>query len=183
MPNPENPKRRERNRRTFAEVLHRIYPNESMEKAIETCERFFRSAKKSIKIVSGRLNSEFYQSTKIVNALQQAVDKGVKVEIVCGPEIDEKSKEILRLIKEGKINLWQAGDYPKLHLSFVDERHIRLENYHHPFYGEETEAYIKYNAPDVARELQFEFEELKEGAARTRSPKLTPRQTISASVA
>jgi len=169
--------------RTFMEAISGIYPNKSMEYAIKICSNLYSNAKKSIRIVSGRLNSKFYNDPEIVNAFKKAIENNVLIEIVCGPAIDPDTKDIIELSKKGFVKIFQLkfNNLPKAktHFSVVDEKHLRLEMPHSPTAKLGTaEADIVLDAPfDDIKDLIMDFEELKSNAQLKSSPTLELLQT------
>lgn len=139
---------------------------ESTEGVISDNEKLFSQAKKSIRIVSGILNHEYYNDERIVDSLKKAIDGGVMVEIISGPKeiIDKESKEILDLYKQGKITIWTLSSRPELHFSVVDEKHVRLENYHDLYNeGNATTIIERYPIVTAAKQTR-EFMRLKQNA-------------------
>ncbi len=178
----KNPEQRGTDMRTFMEAISGIYPNRSMESAIKVSSRYlYGKAEKSIKIVSGRLNSEFYNDSRIVSAFKKAIEKNVLIEIVCGPAVDPKTKEIIELSKKGFIKIFQlkSNDLPKTHFSIIDEKHLRLEMPHSPRAETgTTEADIVLDASfDDIKEIIAEFDMLKSNAQLKSSPTVESLQT------
>ncbi len=164
--------------RTFMEAISGIYPNRNMECTIKVCSNLYRNAKESIKIVSRRLNHKFYNDPRIVNVFRKASEKGVSVEIVCGPAVDPNTKELIELSEKGLIKIFQlkSNNLPRTHYSIVDEKHLRLEIPHSPTAKLGTaEADIVLDAPfDDVKELIMEFERLKSEAQLTSPPVVEP---------
>jgi sugar-specific transcriptional regulator TrmB len=177
----KNPEQRGVDMRTFMEAISGIYPNRSIEKAVKVCGNLYGNAKESIKIVSGRLNSKFYNAPRIVGAFEKALEKNVSIEIVCGPAIDPDTKEIIELSKKGFIKIFQlkSNNLPKAHFSIVDEKHLRLEM-PHPAEAElgTTEADVVLDASfDDVKGIVAEFERLKSEAQPTSFPEVESLQS------
>jgi hypothetical protein len=66
----------------------------------------------------------------------------------------------MRLWREGKVQLWRLEERPRSHFAVVDEKHVRIEDFHLPEQGERR-AHIKYSTLFLARSLNREFTELK----------------------
>jgi len=145
------------------EVVFGIYSNKGKEKCIIQSEKLFSRARSSIRIVSGILNHDFYDDDRIIGALEKAVDRKVSVEIISGPEIDEKSKRILDLNKQGKIKILKLQNTPELHYSIIDEKHARLENFHST-YDEESLATIEWWTIGTAVKLMGKYKKLRQQA-------------------
>lgn len=178
----KNPEQRGTDMRTFMEAISGIYPNRSMESAIKVGSRYlYGKAEKSIKIVSGRLNSEFYNDSRIVGAFKKAIENKVLIEIVCGPAVDPETKEIIELAKKDFVKIFQlkTNNIPRAHFSIVDEKHLRLEMPHSPrAESGTTEADIVLDAPfDDIKEFVAEFDGLKSNAQLTSSPTVESLQT------
>jgi len=149
----------------IAKSLFGFSYNERIASCKEESISLFSHAKKSIMIVSGILNHEFYNDQGVVTALKKAINNKVRVEIITGPEkdIDKESKEILSLYEQGKIKIWSLPERLKLHFSVVDEKHVRLE-YYHDDYKDESRAIIERDTIATADKQAREFIKLKQKA-------------------
>ena len=104
----------------------------------------FRSAKRSIKIVSGRFNPALYLSADVFQALRDALNRGVKVEVLLaepGADLEDvgrlASAETLELwrefkswVLERKVSVRRVPHRARRHFMLVDDAHVRLEEAH-----------------------------------------------------
>jgi len=141
--------------------LLRVFPNRSIDEAINMSKKLFDKAEHSIKIVSGSLDHSFYESFLIVDALKRASDRGVEVEIVCGPDVDGETSQLFDLADAGKIKLYQLDRRPSVHFIVVDGKHVRIEEYHTPFQPERR-AYIMFDTISLGKRLNVEFAKMRD---------------------
>lgn len=130
----------------------------------DVCSELFREAKETIQIVGGNLHHEFYSDDKIINDLDQALQRGVKIEVVCGPEIDKKNDKLVNLAQNRKhFKISHLPYYPKRHFMIIDRRHVRKEKKHPvaPLQHLEMEGTVLYNRLFLASQLSEIFETLK----------------------
>jgi len=118
-----------------------------------------------IGIVAGNLSHEFYDDPEILEAFRQAHGRGVEIEIIHGPNVDEKSQAILRLAQEGIVHLYRFPKRPKNHFVVVDEKHVKVEDFHLKDQLE-RQAYIKYNTIYLAKRLTVRFAHMKSESVR-----------------
>jgi len=145
------------------EIFYGMDNNDGIERCIQNCEPLFRSARKSIRIVSGALNNKFYDDSRIINALKKAIENRVSIEIISGPEIDKESKEILELYEKGEVSIMQLEESPKLHFTVIDEKSVKLEDFHSSY---ETPSHARYERKGIVlpKLLLHDYTELKRQA-------------------
>lgn len=146
--------------------------NTDLEKGIQYCKELFAEARSSIKIAAGNLDSGFYNDPRIVQALEEANERGVRIEIVYGPNADPKSEEILRLQKEKRVNLYKLGRRPSSQFIVIDGSHVRTDDFHHTNQGERR-AYIRRNTIALGQALELDFARLIEESLRSSPRKET----------
>ena len=117
----------------------------------------FQQAKKSIRIVGGDLNADFYSDPKVVSALEGRVAKNVSVEIAYHPS-DKKHKRAAVFGVDGVV-FHELRQRPARHLMCVDGIHARIERTHEPG-ANRTPSVLLFNAKDVAKGIEAEFEKL-----------------------
>lgn len=136
-------------------------------KCKDVCSDLFHEAKKSIRIVGGNLHHGFYSDNKIVKDLKEALQRGVNVEIVCGPKIDAQNDKLLNLAQTAEhFKIIHLPYYPQRHFMVVDGRHVRKEKKHSTNLTQhlDVEGDILYNRPFLASQLSEIFETLKHKA-------------------
>jgi len=117
-----------------------------------------RKAKSSIKIVSGELNFDFYSYDGLLDALKEAIEKGVVVKCIIGPNPNKESFKMLTRLK-GCAYFYQLPEWPDFHFTLIDDKHARLEAPHTP--GQKVrDEYIIHNFKDV-EELKERFDKLE----------------------
>lgn len=140
--------------------------NASLESIKEKTENLFSLSKRNIKIVSGKLNSDLYASSKIVDALSKALENNVKIEIILdGENIDPKSIQLKKWIEEDKILFCKLLHYKvSNHFTIVDDKHVRVEESHEEDNIPVTnrEAYYWYSSIRLGQEAAKKFDEFKE---------------------
>lgn len=100
---------------------------------------FLERAKEYVKIIEGELidaNPETEQ------ALRHLCERGMKIEIITGPDISEHNK---KLLLELGLDLYQLRERPPIHFSILDGKHLKVEEYHVPD-QQKRRFYIKYHA-------------------------------------
>ena len=70
-----------------------------------------------------------YSKPEIINALENAANKGVNIEIIHGPT-DYRSEEIARLQRENRLSLYPLDERPERHFMVVDGKHVLIEKSH-----------------------------------------------------
>jgi phosphatidylserine/phosphatidylglycerophosphate/cardiolipin synthase-like enzyme len=121
-------------------------------------------AGESIFILADRLTPYFYQDEAIQISIAEALKRGVKVDIACGPEPTKESIDALKSkaqqFKEagGKITLHILKQRPTMHFEVVDRKHVRIEK-PHPIDEIERHSMIGLNESGLARKLENLFVE------------------------
>ena len=163
-------KKKSKEKYKFTEqVIH----NETLEDGIVLTTALFNRAKSRIKIVSGKLNHDFYMDSRVQQALRRALRRGVHIEIIFGPDIDKRYfekkdlPELKELIKKCGIEMYQLPYRNGGHFTVVDGKHVRVEEYHPP--TSETSVrngYVAYNVRGVCRDLEQIFGNLRKEGKR-----------------
>lgn len=97
---------------------------------INALAREISQAEDFIYVISGELSSNIWNSSKVINAILKTNAKSIK--IICGPEIDLNSIEMLKLVKSGKIDLYFSKKRYKKHFMVTDKT-VFLEKGHRSF--------------------------------------------------
>ena len=125
------------------------------------------SAQTSIRIVGGELNSKIYEDPGILAALMDAISRGVRIEIVHGPQVDPATEKILELDRDNEnVTLYRLAIRPPAHFMVVDERVAEIESFHGPG-AEDRQTFTKFDTLFLAQRLAIEFEKIK-GQANSR---------------
>jgi sugar-specific transcriptional regulator TrmB len=129
------------------------------EKAIDDLKQLFDKATENIQIVSGKLPYLVYGDSTIIESLMEAVKRGASIDIVTGPNSDDKSLEFFAGLGASVSILpaWQPH-----HFMVIDGRHVRIEKRH----AENAKRRVHYVIMDYknAIELEHEFYNLKKQA-------------------
>ncbi len=136
--------------------------------------KLFKRAKKEIMIVGGNLNNPLYESSEVLKVFEEVVSRDVKIEIICGPEINPNTKKLLTLCKEHKnIYIFQTNkkNAPKAHFAIVDNSAVKLEYPYKKRTSGVIEAVIIYNAELIANELLQDFKKIKDVSKKAVIPK------------
>lgn len=132
--------------------------NATMEDTKGECRKFFRGAKKSIKIIGGDLNNDFYNDEGVIRALKEAQVNGVTIEVVHEPIKGANSKDGIFSIP--KIKIYHAKTRPEQHMMIIDNgKHVRIEQSHGKR-AEITPAVIFHNAEIIADKANRTFQSL-----------------------
>ncbi len=97
---------------------------------INALAREILQAEDFIYLISGELSSNIWDSRKIINAISKTNARSIK--IICGPEIDLNSIEMLKLVRDGKIDLYFSKKRYKKHFMVTDKT-LFLEKGHRKF--------------------------------------------------
>ena len=160
------------------ERLLGIYINRDLEKGIEQSTMLFERANQggSIKIVAGEIEKRFYNDSKIIKALEDAKDRKVSIDIIFGPIAESGNDTILKLWKEDKINLWLLKErYPK-HFMLIDDKHVRVEEFHLP--GQKERRAFVYKTSWLGSKLAAEFVKLQAQAQHLLPNKDEDKKTL-----
>jgi phosphatidylserine/phosphatidylglycerophosphate/cardiolipin synthase-like enzyme len=125
--------------------------NKSDKSSIEACLKLFDQAEKSIIIVSGELNDEFYGDKRICKALRDAAKRGVTVKIACGPQVSSKMLTATRELEKqySNVEFYMLSARPEPHFMLIDGKTIRAQ-LGHVAGTQEHRAVIRYDSPEVA---------------------------------
>lgn len=84
-------------------------------------------------IVMGEMDSEIVNNIKVIDSLDNALEKNIRIRIIVGPEFDKKSKDFAEhLLKSKKTKFYQLKKRPDIHFRIIDGKHIYLEPSHEP---------------------------------------------------
>lgn len=153
--------------RRIRKAFHRLLPIYKFqgvglgELESELLMRLFDRALGTIYIVSGSLDALNYELDSMRGAIGGAVNRGVAIEIVVGPDIDNNLEQILGLAKEKSLRLYLLDYRPNLHFIVVDGKHARIGASHGP-----VERCILFKTFTIARRLETDFLSLRESAER-----------------
>lgn len=123
-------------------------------------------AKKEIKITSGELHPKIFDNIEVIKAFEKAASKSVSIKIIAGPriliekgkELVQENKPLLKLAKEGKIQLHITNNRLESHYSMIDSQHIYKEEIHEP--GAEYRKYTIFeNSFLETNKTEKEFDE------------------------
>jgi hypothetical protein len=132
-----------------------------------------KKAKHSIQILSGELHPRIFDDEMVLKEINNAINRGVKIEIIAGPDIlipsGKKevidSKPILKLVDEDKISLWIPTKRNHLkHFTILDSN-FYLEK-PHPSAAPVRDYEIRENSISGTAELRQYFMETRENAKK-----------------
>jgi hypothetical protein len=110
-------------------------------------------------MVSGALAHEVYQSQRVHNAIQGALNRNVHFDIIVGPNYDCESTFILDVLGD---SIYVAPTCPEHHFAVGDRRHLRYELRHDEIEGPGTEENMSaLNESETSQYLADRFYELK----------------------
>jgi hypothetical protein len=144
-----------------------ILSNTEVARGKQICKELFKKAGASIKIVSGNLSSSFYNDPEIIQALDEASQRGVCIEIIHGTPMDLGNGRLFELQEQGKIMLYALKEYPIHQFIVVDGKHVRVEEPHYQKQGSRR-AYAVHNTLFLGRKLEVEFNKLRIFAKSTK---------------
>lgn len=132
------------------------------ETAIQTSVKLIFDSNEEIKMVTD-LTPLFFSEKKVLFALKEALNRGVRVKILFDPNTKvKKLKKFQKLVQEHMtyITLKKMQESPPYHFWVIDGIHIRLEE-PHPF-GEikEVRGEIRYNTLKLASHYDKIFSHL-----------------------
>jgi len=102
-------------------------------KAVKLLVNDIKKAHKTIKIVSGTATSKVYNDKKVRNAFKEAIQKGVRIQIVVCNKIDlNKENIITELAEKGMIELYKPREdkVPRNHFRVMDSISVYSEKEH-----------------------------------------------------
>lgn len=118
-------------------TIDKLVTVNDLDKLIDYCSKtLFISARRSIKIVSGTLNSAFFSDDRILESLETAKSRDVDITILFGyPEdkatranVETNIKNKLAFMKDSLFVLPKI--YKNSHFMIVDNLHLRVEKIH-----------------------------------------------------
>lgn len=131
-------------------------------KAVKLLVNDIKKAHKTIKIVSGTATSKVYDDKKVRNAFKEAIQKGVRIQIVVCNKIDlNKENIITELAEKGMIELYKPREdkVPKNHFRVMDRISVYSEKEH--AIGEERRYSERFdNFPNVASRFEEAFDNI-----------------------
>lgn len=135
-----------------------IIHNASYERAKELFINLFEMAierKEEVKIVSGDLHADFYES--LCEVAKKTMDSGAKIKlVVLNPEIDLSKHPFSKLILEKNNEVFQAiQPVEYLHFILVNNKRFRLELDH-----KKTKAIASFNNLDIGDVLNALFNKI-----------------------
>jgi hypothetical protein len=142
-------------------VRARLYKSISLEDDIRLTIPLIKKAKKNIKIVTGELDSAFYNNPNVLSAFETSL-KTIEdcIEIIAGPIFAKNNMGIKTLLKNEKFKLYNLPYRESSHFIVVDRKHVRIEEYHAPK-EDKRFAYLRYYMPSFGAELFTYFNKLK----------------------
>lgn len=88
---------------------------------VKLCQK----AKSDIFAVGGECSYALWDNDVAIAAIEEAIDRGVKISICSGPWYDVNSKKLAKLINDGKVNYyWMTEREPKNHFQANDNYDI-----------------------------------------------------------
>lgn len=113
--------------------------------------------------VMGNVNSKVCNTNRVLEALEKALEKDVKINIICGPSVDSKSKDFLKLLDSSKVKLFKLESWPERHFRVIKDsegkcKWVYVEELHPPF---KSYGYRRVKSSRLANEYQEIFEEFK----------------------
>lgn len=133
--------------------------NWGKESTVNESISLFNKAKKSIRIVAGRLDNPFYQDERTTRTLNKVISKGVTVDIAYYPSELNKKYRSTFIKNVPNANLKSTNQKLSRHWVSVDGKHVRIER-SHPEETINTPAFICNNAKILAEELDNKFDKL-----------------------
>jgi len=112
-------------------------------------------AEEFVYIISGELSSNIWNSNAIVKAINNTKAKHIK--ILCGPEIDLNSIEVLKLVSSGKIDLYFTRKRYKKHF-MLTEKTLFMEKGHRSFDFSDEILMTRRNASLIISYYKKKFE-------------------------
>ncbi len=147
------------------------HEDNSAEKSRADLLEHLSRAREEVLIVCGSAGQSVY-GEEVATAMRAAVERGVKIEVITGPHLDEGGGEgghpLLKLAGDGVVDLYQLPEYSSSgHFRVTDGRYYTAEAGHGPD-APRTGRRIVFlrDDPEVARILQRRFKELKRRADR-----------------
>lgn len=142
----------------FLRLVYGVKRNTEIETIIPYSVELFNKAEKTIWIVAGNLGAELWANPSIIEALENASDRGVEIRIIYGDKMDSDNFEIPRLHQEGKIYLYELEFRPRTLYTIVDESHVRVVEPH--LSSEPHSSWVRHNTLWLGRQLELDFKEL-----------------------
>ena len=100
------------------------------ETLIKLSSEQFDSAQHSIQMVEEKFSSHIYNDSQIIRSIRDAINRDVKIQLICGPEFDPRNIELIKLIRNQHIDLFQLDKNPQAHFNVIDWVSTKLENPH-----------------------------------------------------
>ncbi|MEK6890013.1 MAG: hypothetical protein AABX35_02385 [Nanoarchaeota archaeon] len=127
--------------------------NSDMSHAIFLIYILIKKAKKKIRIFTGKLWDGFYNDSRISKVFEEAVNKGVNIEIIIE---SGKIKDIPKCISN-KVKLFHMNKKNPLknHIIISDDESFRIEQPHKDsdLKSRSIKAIVNFNSPDIAKKM------------------------------
>ena len=157
--------------RIYQSILRRLTGfanNDTLPDALKESKELFSKAQKSIHIVSGDLEAEFFEEPLVTEALRNVATREknpVSVQILFGPEPDPNTHTLFEMAQElPSVQLIRLPTRPGGHFVVVDGKHTRVEEFHEALSGK-RKGYITTNTFFLGDRLETEFDILKSQAS------------------
>jgi hypothetical protein len=143
---------------------------------VENIAERINSAIKEIKIVSGEAHNKVYDNSIILEAIRRAIDRGVKIMMICGPDIvvdgdadsnPTKIKPLIKIAIENKNNFefYLSDRRQNEHFMLIDKNHVYKEAPHEQLASIRQSTEIE-NSFWEANRLELDFDKIKNGFSR-----------------
>jgi len=139
---------------------------------INAIVKVIEHSKEEVFMVSDDLTHEVYQSQRVCDAIQMALDKNVIFDIIVGPNYDPKSTFVINRLGG---SVYIASTLPERNFAVGDSKHIRYERRYDPIdKSPEEKEMSALNNYDVAAFLVERFKELKPECIPMRHQEILP---------
>lgn len=150
----------------FSKFGYQAYLNDK--DLIDLRVEYLNKSIKSVCFVAGEFGHKIFENDEVMEAIEKALHRGVKIDIVGGGNRDEKSVRLWRLVKDKKIESHRLEARPISHFDIYDGKHVRVE-YYHPSghsYSEkfERKGYFVSDSLSLSSNIQSEFDKLRNRA-------------------
>jgi hypothetical protein len=108
-------------------------------------------------IIGGELNSVVYANHDIIEALYDAIDRGVEIVIGCGPDLDINDIDLMKMAKNRKISLYKLSKRELNHFRVADHKHVFLETSHTRLQMEDRRCVYVYNSRTLGPQYRSIF--------------------------
>lgn len=135
----------------------------ALESAQKALAELFEQAQSEIFILSRNPRNRLYDKKELLSSLENCGNRGVRIEIIVGPEIDPEGQYNIAFLHVQGIQLYKIERPPSAHFIIIDDKHVVVGAPHRSDDSYRATYTVK-NTIMLAQRLRIYFTSLKSRA-------------------